>query len=87
MGAGCEEAEWSIHEVTELGQEVWIESACLEVVKMDEKAFTELLESANEAGQIRRGDTSPSRVFVYNDGNALDVEKNINRAPHPPIKL
>ncbi|MEH6576270.1 MAG: NadS family protein [Amphritea sp.] len=38
---------------------------------MDDKMFNELIESVEQAGAIRRGETEPSRQYVY---SAIDVK-------------
>jgi hypothetical protein len=49
-------------------------------MKMDKKAFTELLKNTKEASQIISGDHQPSKVFKHEDGNSLDSKKRLDKA-------
>ena len=44
---------------------------------MDDKLFNELLESAQQAGKIRRGEEMPSRTFEFEDIDVKSVREDM----------
>ena len=54
---------------------------------MNNDTFNELLESVREAGQIRRGDKSPSRRFVRDRRDVRHVRETLGISQHSFAKL
>ena len=45
---------------------------------MEEELFNEFIESLKQAGQIRRGEIEPSRVFVVLPSGVKEIRKKLN---------
>lgn len=56
------------------GKGIWVYS--LRKSDMDKKLFDQLLESANQAVEIARGEREPSRVFTVTSDVVRDIRKS-----------